>query len=125
MIRAHLATFPTRAPIVMQTVTSNLPRLAQIEDAAGYVDLRHARLHHQADRWMWIVPRQEGWLTSTMTDDLQASSLFQTVNRNPAAGDDERAARPAARAACWIGPESQAAGGGGRDLTDRPLRFDG
>lgn len=59
----------------------NLPRLDQIEDAAGFVDFRHARLQGQAGRWMWSLPREEGWMASLMTDDLMPSSLFTTVNR--------------------------------------------
>lgn len=59
----------------------HLPRLDQIEGAAGFVDLRHARLHTQAGRWMWSLPREEGWMASLMTDDLLPSSLFTTVNR--------------------------------------------
>lgn len=59
----------------------HLPRLHQIEDAAGFVDLRHARLHSDAGRWMWVLPHAEGWMQSTMTGDLRASSLFVTVNR--------------------------------------------
>lgn len=58
----------------------NMPRLDQIEDARGFVDLRHARHHAQADRWMWVVPRQNGYLTSTMTGDLERTGLFHTVN---------------------------------------------
>lgn len=71
----------------------NLPRLDQIEDAKGFVDLRHARHHAQAGRWMWIVPRDNGWLTSTMTQDLEATGLFHTVNlaRPPAMQDELRA----------------------------------
>ncbi|WP_378948684.1 hypothetical protein [Paracoccus sp. R86501] len=58
----------------------NLPRLEQIEDAKGFVDLRHARLHTQAGRWMWVVPRENACLTSMMTEDLEATGLFHTVN---------------------------------------------
>ncbi|MFN3526221.1 MAG: hypothetical protein ACK4YU_09025 [Paracoccus sp. (in: a-proteobacteria)] len=59
----------------------NLPRLSQIEDAAGYVDLRHAWLQAEAGRWLWVLPHPEAWMTSTMTDELRDSSLFETVNR--------------------------------------------
>lgn len=58
----------------------NLPPLEAIEDAAGFVDLRHARLHHEAGRWLWLVPHERDWMISTMTPDLDASSLFRTVN---------------------------------------------
>jgi hypothetical protein len=58
----------------------NLPRLHQIETAAGFVDLRHARLHTQRGRWMWAVPREHNYLTSTMSEDLASTSLFHTVN---------------------------------------------
>lgn len=59
----------------------NLPRLDQIEDAKGYVDLRHARHHTQAGRWMWVVPHENACLVSTMTEELQATGLFRTVNQ--------------------------------------------
>jgi hypothetical protein len=59
----------------------NLPRLHEIESAAGFVDFRHGRLHAEAGRRMWALPHDDGWMTSTMTDDLRPSSLFTTVNR--------------------------------------------
>lgn len=59
----------------------NLPRLHEIESAAGFVDFRHGRLHAEAGRRMWVLPHDDGWMTSTMTDDLRSSSLFTTVNR--------------------------------------------
>ncbi|RJE79098.1 hypothetical protein [Paracoccus sp. JM45] len=82
--------FHKRAPHLMKVdmlgtgtacqLGSNLPRLQQIEDAAGFVDLRHANLHRQAGRWLWAVPRNQGYLTSTMSEELRDSSLFHTVN---------------------------------------------
>lgn len=30
---------------------------------------------------MWILPRADDWMVSTMTDELLATSLFTTVNR--------------------------------------------
>ncbi|MBW7055413.1 hypothetical protein KY389_01715 [Paracoccus bogoriensis] len=59
----------------------NLPRLDQIENAAGFVDLRHARLHAKAGRWLWVSPHERDWMRSLMTDDLRPTSLFDTVNR--------------------------------------------
>lgn len=59
----------------------NLPKLDDIEDASGFVDLRHARLQTQAGRWMWAVPREHDYLVSTMTEDLTESGLFHTVNQ--------------------------------------------
>ncbi|WP_304617363.1 hypothetical protein [Paracoccus sp. (in: a-proteobacteria)] len=59
----------------------NLPRLDQIEDAAGFVDLRHARLHAEAGRWLWVSPHEQDWMQSLMTEDLRPTSLFDTVNR--------------------------------------------
>lgn len=58
----------------------HMPRLDEIEDAAGFVDIRHARHHARDGRWMWIVSRQAGFMTSTMTKELWGSSLFKTVN---------------------------------------------
>jgi len=57
----------------------HLPRLDEIADAAGFVDLRHARLHTQAGRRMWSLPRAEDWMQSLMTEDLKATALFTTV----------------------------------------------
>ncbi|MDM7457760.1 MAG: hypothetical protein P3W94_000055 [Paracoccus sp. (in: a-proteobacteria)] len=58
----------------------NLPRLDQIEDAAGFVDLRHACLHARAGRWLWMLPHPADWMHSLMTPDLQESSLLRSVN---------------------------------------------
>lgn len=62
----------------------NLPRLDQIEDAAGFVDLRHARLHAKAGRWLWVLPHPADWMQSLMTPELQASSLLRSVNNRRA-----------------------------------------
>ncbi|MBQ2262367.1 MAG: hypothetical protein II336_13470 [Loktanella sp.] len=60
---------------------AHLPRLDQVETAAGFVDLRHAYLQAKAGRWLWVPPHEAGWMTSTMTEDLHATSLFMTFNR--------------------------------------------
>lgn len=59
----------------------NLPTLDQIAPAAGFVDLRHARLHTRAGRRMWILPREAGYLRNNLPDELLPSSLFERVNR--------------------------------------------
>ncbi len=59
----------------------NFPRLDQIESAAGFVDLRHARLHAEAGRWLWMLPHPAEWMVSTMTPDLKSTSLLYTVNK--------------------------------------------
>lgn len=59
----------------------HLPALNDMITAAGFVDLRHARLHHRGGRSMWILPRDEGALVNNMRPDLQETSLFRTVNR--------------------------------------------
>lgn len=68
----------------------NLPALADIVTAAGFVDLRHARLHGRAGRRMWVLPRGDDYLRRNLPEDLAGTSLFQTVNRarNPAMMDE-------------------------------------
>jgi hypothetical protein len=59
----------------------HLPRLHQIEDASGFVDMRHARLQTQGGNWMWVVPRNHEYLLSNMSEEFCSTSLFHTVNK--------------------------------------------
>ncbi|MBU3030934.1 hypothetical protein [Paracoccus marinaquae] len=59
----------------------NLPRLKDISTAAGFVDLRHARLHGRAGRSLWVLPRGDDYLRPNLPDELAGTSLFETVNR--------------------------------------------
>lgn len=59
----------------------NLPELDTMRSAAGYIDIRHARLQALAGRQLWIIPRDDNFLKSNMPDDLMESSLFHTINR--------------------------------------------
>lgn len=58
-----------------------LPKLAQMEPAKGWVDVRFAS--HLADLGLrgWALPRQEGWLNSLLPEELQASSLHERYHR--------------------------------------------
>lgn len=75
----------TKVDILGTGTTCQLGRhmatLDQLDGMFGSVDPRHARLHNQAGRWMWILPRADDWMVSTMTEELLATSLFTTVNR--------------------------------------------
>ena len=62
-------------------IGANLPGLEDMLGAAGFVDIRHARLHHLAGRSLWVLPHDDDDIRSTMTDDLADTSLFRTVNR--------------------------------------------
>lgn len=62
----------------------NLPDLASMRSSAGFVDLRHARLHTEAGRRLWVLPHRADEIRRNLPEDLKASSLFETVNR---AGD--------------------------------------
>lgn len=62
-------------------IGSVMPSLEDIASAAGFVDYRHARLHTMAGRTLWVLPHEEGAIKSNLTDDLWASSLFETHNR--------------------------------------------
>lgn len=59
----------------------NLPALEQMRSAAGFTDLRHARLHHEAGRRMWVLPRGADYLRGNLPDDLRPTSLFRNVMR--------------------------------------------
>lgn len=59
----------------------NLPALGDMVSAAGFVDLRHARLHGQAGRRLWVLPREDEYLRRNMPEELAETSLFETVNR--------------------------------------------
>jgi len=58
----------------------NLPGLDDMLGAAGFVDMRHARLHQIAGRRLWVHPHDEGEIVSLMTDELYDGSLFKTVH---------------------------------------------
>lgn len=64
----------------------NLPGLDEMRSAAGFVDLRHARLHSAAGRRMWVLPHGDDEMQRNLPPELDASSLYRTVNRagNPA-----------------------------------------
>ena len=61
-------------------IGANLPMLEEMRTSAGFVDFRHARLHHLAGRSLWVLPHDQDDILSTMTDALWESSLFKTVN---------------------------------------------
>jgi len=56
-----------------------LPSLEDMVSAAGFVDLRHARLHHLAGRSLWVLPHAEGAIHNNMTEALWETSLFKSV----------------------------------------------
>lgn len=58
-----------------------LPGLENMKSSAGFVDIRHAILHHQANRSLWLVPHGEDALLGILPEDLKSTSLFETVNR--------------------------------------------
>jgi hypothetical protein len=58
----------------------NCPTLAEIQPCAGFVDLRFSRLQTKACVTMWVLPRDEGYLTNNLPDALWETSLFNTVN---------------------------------------------
>lgn len=58
-----------------------LPSLEEMRSSAGFVDLRHARLHHLRGRSFWVLPHEDGEFDNLMTENLWESSLFRTVNR--------------------------------------------
>ncbi|HMS94574.1 MAG TPA: hypothetical protein PKA03_05040 [Tabrizicola sp.] len=58
-----------------------VPSLEEMRSSAGFVDLRHARLHHLRGRTLWVLPHEDGEFGNLMTDSLWESSLFRTVNR--------------------------------------------
>ncbi|WP_299907847.1 hypothetical protein [uncultured Paracoccus sp.] len=59
----------------------NLPALDEVISAAGFVDLRHARLHARAARSMWILPREKDEIASNMQHAYWRTSLFNSVHR--------------------------------------------
>ena len=59
-----------------------LPPLDAMVTSAGFVDLRHARLHHNAGHSLWVVPHADDAIRSTMSDALRESSLFNTHTRS-------------------------------------------
>lgn len=59
----------------------NLPALDEVISAAGFVDLRHARLHAQAGRSLWVLPRAQDEIASNMQREYWQSSLFNSVQR--------------------------------------------
>ncbi|TRW98744.1 hypothetical protein FNJ84_04100 [Paracoccus sp. M683] len=59
----------------------NLPSLDQVISAAGFIDLRHSRLHVQQGRSQWILPREKDEIASNMRAELWKSSLFACVHR--------------------------------------------
>lgn len=59
----------------------NLPPLDAMIPAAGFVDLRHARLHAQAGRSLWVLPRAKGEIASNMRNEFWKTSLFNSVQR--------------------------------------------
>lgn len=59
----------------------NLPSLDEVISAAGFVDLRHARLHAQAGRSLWVLPREKDEIASNMRGEYWRSSLFNSVQR--------------------------------------------
>lgn len=76
----------------------NLPEPDRIAPAAGFVDLRHARLHVQAGRDLWVLPRPEEYLRDNLPEAMAESSLFRSVNRRrPAEMQRELAALMAGR----------------------------
>lgn len=58
-----------------------LPLLEEMRSSAGFVDIRHAILHHRANRSLWLVPHREDALLGILPEDLKSSSLFEAVNR--------------------------------------------
>lgn len=74
----------------------NLPGLEDMASAAGFVDLRHARLHHLAGRSLWVLPHAEGAIHNNMTEALWESSLFKSVAlaRHPATRSEYRRLLP-------------------------------
>lgn len=58
----------------------HLPGLDDMLGAAGFVDLRHARLHQIAGRTLWVQPHDDAEIVSLMTDELYDGSLFKTVH---------------------------------------------
>lgn len=64
----------------------HLPGLDEMIGAAGFVDMRHARLHQSAGRTLWVHPHDDAEIVSLMTDALYDGSLFKTVHlaRHPA-----------------------------------------
>lgn len=86
-------TFPFTKPVV-QTLKMDLlgtgttcqlgrvlPLLEDMKTSAGFVDIRHAILHHQAGRSLWLVPHQEDALLGILPEEMKSTSLFETVNR--------------------------------------------
>ena len=61
----------------------NVPPLKDMQTAAGFVDVRFALWQRGQGNTMWTVPRADEYLQRMLPDDLQDSSLFNTVTRNP------------------------------------------
>ena len=76
---------------------ADMPSLAAMEGAAGFVDLRFARLMAERGQPLMTLPREEGWMGRNLPEDLKATSLFETVaRRRPPALRAEHAAMMAA-----------------------------
>lgn len=63
------------------TLGRNLPALAEIEDAAGFVDIRFAGWLQKRNILPWILPRGPKWITSMLPKQMKADSLYETVHR--------------------------------------------
>lgn len=63
------------------TLGRHLPPLPEIEDAAGFVDVRFAAWLQARKILPWILPRTRKWITSMLPKEMKASSLYETVHR--------------------------------------------
>jgi hypothetical protein len=61
----------------------NAPPLKDMQSAAGFVDVRFALWQRSKGNTMWTIPRADDYLQRMLPEDLQDSSLFNTVTRNP------------------------------------------
>lgn len=59
----------------------NMPSLADLSGSEGFVDIRFSRLMAERGIKLWVLPREEDYLARNLPDDLQESTLFNTVAR--------------------------------------------
>lgn len=57
----------------------NMPSVADLAGSEGFVDLRFSRLLAKRDIKLWVLPREEEYLPRNLPEELQETTLFNTV----------------------------------------------